>query len=169
MRGISWLAADQLVSQEGLCTMEQISKTSLLPPALLCSWPHIVTPLKIWLQDVKNSTFQYPCTSVVHLQEVPVADPHTTLTISVHFTALTGDYIQKRILPLLPAFLHLEWFAFVYCILPKIYLQTCPEIIEWSFSSRWYGLFNCKLLFWKLRNAKVTDQFLATVLENKIF
>jgi len=26
MRGISWLAADQLASQEGLCTMEWVSK-----------------------------------------------------------------------------------------------------------------------------------------------
>ena len=26
MRGVSWLAADQLASQEGLCTMEEVSK-----------------------------------------------------------------------------------------------------------------------------------------------
>jgi len=30
MRGISWLAANQLASQEGLCTVEQVSKYSYL-------------------------------------------------------------------------------------------------------------------------------------------
>jgi len=29
MRGISWLAANQLASQEGLCTMELVSKWGL--------------------------------------------------------------------------------------------------------------------------------------------
>jgi len=30
MRGITWLAANQLASQEGLCTMEQASKLVIL-------------------------------------------------------------------------------------------------------------------------------------------
>ena len=32
MRGISWLAANQLASQEGLCTMEEVRKEVFLDP-----------------------------------------------------------------------------------------------------------------------------------------
>jgi hypothetical protein len=72
-------------------------QTSLLPLALLCLRLCLVTPLKIWLQYLKNSIFRCPCTSAVHLQVVPVADPHIILTIAVYFTVLTGVYIKNRI------------------------------------------------------------------------
>ena len=44
MRGISWLAANQLASQEGLCTMEWVSKYNF------CRWKTIVNLNIAWLK-----------------------------------------------------------------------------------------------------------------------
>jgi hypothetical protein len=83
--------------REFICSFKHLGPP---PSALLILWLYPVIALKIWLQQIKNSTFHCSSTSDAHLHVVPVADPHAILTISLHFTVLAGVYTRIRILPL---------------------------------------------------------------------